>query len=237
MKKEIEDILSYNDHRPWAMPNKKWFWYQEWNDVIFLHYKIKEEILRRFVPDFLELDSFEGTYWVSVVAFTMNQVQMRNFIPLQYFSNFHEVNLRTYVRNKDKPGVYFLSIEAEKLIPTVMAKILSGLPYEHSKIKRTPDLYLLSGDRSKLEIDFRITKKNESPKSIDLWLTERYCLFKDNPKNQNPLEIHHKPWELFVIDLKKIEIGYNKFNHYIDFNQPSLFHYSPGVKVVAWNQN
>ncbi|MCW7456920.1 DUF2071 domain-containing protein [Leptospira bandrabouensis] len=237
MKKEIQDIISYKKHRPWEMPNRHWFWYQEWNDVLFLHYQIQEKDLRKLVPDFLELDSFEGSYFVSVVAFTMNQIYIRNTFPIGYFSNFHEVNLRTYVKNKNKPGVYFLSIEAEKLIPTVMAKLLSGLPYEHSNIVRSPNFYYMNGKRSQIKIDFTVGNKNENLKGIDLWLTERYCLYKDNSKNQIPLEVHHKPWDLYHCELKNLEIKYQKFNEYLDFNHPSLYHYSPGVKVIAWNQN
>lgn len=32
-----------------------------------------ENTLRKIVPRFLELDSINGSYWISVVAFTMNQ--------------------------------------------------------------------------------------------------------------------------------------------------------------------
>lgn len=236
MNKTIDDIISFTKHRPWKLPNNKWFWYQEWNDVIFLHYQIEETILRNLVPHYLDLDQINGSYWISIVAFTMNKIHIRNTFQIKYFSNFHEVNLRTYVKNKNKPGVFFLSIEAQKILPTIMANLLSGLPYKYSNIKRSSNSYALLGKRSKIDIEFNIANKIDNPQNIDLWLTERYCLYKNSTVHQNPLEIHHKPWELFHIELKNLNINYKKFSGYVNFNSPSLSHYSPGVKVIAWNQ-
>lgn len=235
MKKEIENILSSSAHRPWQIPNHKWFWYQEWNDVIFLHYRIEENTLRDLVPRSLELDSFDGSFWVSVVAFSMNQIHSRYTFPIQYFSNFHEVNLRTYVKNNNQPGVYFLRIEAEKWIPTIIANLLSGLPYQHSKITRTANTYSLNGKRGNIEIKYKVTNPQNNPERIDLWLTERYCLYKGTNEDPIPLEIHHKPWELYGINIRSLDIKYNQFDHCVDFHHPTLCHYSPGVKVIAWN--
>ncbi|EOQ96880.1 hypothetical protein LEP1GSC195_3707 [Leptospira wolbachii serovar Codice str. CDC] len=235
MKKEIEDILTYTEHRPWKIPNQKWFWYQEWNGVIFLHYQIEEKILRGLVPSSLELDSFDGSYWISVVAFSMNEIHTRHTFPIQYLSNFYEVNLRTYVKSNNKPGVYFLSIEAEKLIPTLLANLLSGLPYKHSQIKRSSNSYSLLGKRAKIEIEFKIAKYKSNPSKFDLWLTERYCLYQGKSDDPIPLEVHHKPWELYGIDIGGLEIQYNQLDHIVDFQHPALCHYSPGVKVIAWN--
>ncbi|MBM9548644.1 DUF2071 domain-containing protein [Leptospira sp. 201903074] len=235
MKKEIENILSSTAHRPWPIPNQKWFWYQEWNDVIFLHYPIEEKIVRDLVPRSLELDSFDGSFWISVVAFSMNEIHTRHTFPLQYFSNFHEVNLRTYVKNNNKPGVFFLSIEAEKWIPTLIANLLSGLPYQHSKITRASNTYSLNGKRGKVEIKYNVTNPQNKPERIDLWLTERYCLYKGTKEDSIPLEIHHKPWELYGIDIRSLDIEYKQFDCIVDFQHPILCHYSPGVKVVAWN--
>ncbi|PJZ47440.1 YqjF family protein [Leptospira brenneri] len=235
MKKEIEDIATSTAHRPWKIPNQKWFWYQEWNGVIFLHYQVEEKKLRELVPYSLELDSIDGSFWISVVAFSMNEIHTRNTFPIQYLSNFHEVNLRTYVKHKDKPGVYFLSIEAEKIIPTLIANLLSGLPYKHSKIKRSSNSYSLLGKRSKIDIEFNIANQQNNPSKIDLWLTERYCLYKGGNDDPIPLEIHHKPWELYNLDIRSLNIQYNQFDRIVDFRNPALCHYSPGVKVIAWN--
>lgn len=49
-------------------------YYQEWNDTLFLHYKVPLEVVRKLVPKGLDIDMYEGDVWVSLVAFTMDKV-------------------------------------------------------------------------------------------------------------------------------------------------------------------
>lgn len=65
-------------HRPFP-PNsaKPWVYYQEWNNALFLHFKVPEAVLEPSIPQGLTLDSFESSCWVSLVAFTMNKVGPR----------------------------------------------------------------------------------------------------------------------------------------------------------------
>ena len=52
-------------------------YFQEWNEVVFLHYKVNEQLLRTFVPNQLELDQFNGECSVSIVVFNMEQIHPR----------------------------------------------------------------------------------------------------------------------------------------------------------------
>src|SRR3954451_23064859 len=99
------------------------------------------------LPAGLTLDLFDGEAWVSLVAFTIKRLRphfLPSFPPL---SNFHEVNMRTYVLRNAKPGIYFLSIEAQKPGSALMAKLVTGLPYVHSKIKRTERSYTAKNNK------------------------------------------------------------------------------------------
>ncbi len=69
--KETEDILKNISHRTWRLPNGKWSYYQEWNDALFLHWKVEESELQKLTPKNLLIDKFQGETWVSIVAFTM----------------------------------------------------------------------------------------------------------------------------------------------------------------------
>ncbi len=71
----IRDLLKATTHRPWDLPEGKWKYYQEWNNAVFLHWKVDIADLRKFVPEDLEIDLFEGRPWVSLVAFTDEQDQ------------------------------------------------------------------------------------------------------------------------------------------------------------------
>lgn len=128
----ISDLLKNVKHRPWNLPPGNWLYYQEWNDVLFLHYEVDFKILRKLVPARLNLDQINGKYYVSIVAFRMENIRPRYLPSIGFISNFHEINVRTYIDYQNKKGVYFINIEAEKLLSAIIAKQLSGLPYEKS---------------------------------------------------------------------------------------------------------
>ncbi len=53
-------------------------------------------------------------------------------------SDFHEVNVRTYVRDRNGiAGVYFLSIDAAKWSSVALARVLSTLPYRKAHVTRS----------------------------------------------------------------------------------------------------
>ena len=120
MKKAIHLLSELKDSRNDLIPHK-WNYYQEWNDSIFLHFEIQYDLLIDLIPFGLELDSFNDKYYVSLVAFTMNELSPKNLFPLGYVSNFHEINIRTYVKKENKNGVYFINIEAEKVLSSFIA--------------------------------------------------------------------------------------------------------------------
>lgn len=101
-------MIKTSPHRLWPVNSAKpWVYYQEWNQVVFFHWEVPLEVLAPYVPKELTLDSFKGKYWVSLVAFTMNKVKFRYLPSWSFVSDFHEVNLRTYVTEQGKPGVFF----------------------------------------------------------------------------------------------------------------------------------
>ena len=89
----MESLKSYTTHRPWTMPKHPWSYYQEWNEVVFLHYKVNEKLLRTFVPNQLELDQFNGECWVSIVAFNMEQINQDYCRLLILFLTFMNLTL------------------------------------------------------------------------------------------------------------------------------------------------
>ncbi len=227
-------------HRSWPIPEKTWSYYQEWNKALFLHWKVAPELLQPFIPEGLTLDTFEKDAWISLVAFTMEKIRPRNLPAFSPISNFHEINVRTYVIHEDKPGVYFLNIEAQKLVSAKLSKLLSGLPYEKAKMVRVENMLLeytselkKKGFRfsAKYTVSDQLTKKTD----LDLWLTERYCLYLDRTDKTWIYEIHHLPWELQQVKVEEIHTNYRLGK--MDLNtKPDLVHYSPGVKVIAWRK-
>ncbi|MCD8443407.1 YqjF family protein [Tenacibaculum finnmarkense] len=233
----IPEILNSTAHRPWEMPADTWKFYQEWNNAIFLHWQVELSELRKFVPEELEIDLFEGKAWVSVVAFTMEKIRPKNLPSFAPISNFDEINIRTYVKSNNKTGVYFLSIEGGKKIACKIAKGISELPYRFSKINRSKNRYQSSNStfNDHLNIEFTISEKLTEKSILDNWLTERYALFQDTEKSINEFEIHHLEWPINNIEIKKITVDYPKFSKLLN-KEPNKVQYSKGVKVVAWGK-
>jgi uncharacterized protein YqjF (DUF2071 family) len=235
---DVFKILSETSHRPYELPIGKWKYYQEWNKAIFLHWKVPYEALRSVVPNGLHLDSYDGDYYISLVAFTMQKIRPRNLPSVRYISDFHEINLRTYIDNGNKKGVYFLNIEAEKHLSTFVARNLSGLPYEKAIIKRTEKIYSSKNGRKNfsLHAEFVIGEKLNTKSNLDRWLTERYSLYLEQNQSILRYDIHHREWELKNIELTKLEVDYKFSNIDLSKIRPDLTHYSDGVQVIAWNK-
>jgi len=235
---EIHEILKIKNHRPWELPNENWSLYQEWNNAIFLHFKVELEELKQYIPKELEIDLFEKKPWVSVVAFTMEKIRPKNIPAFSPISNFHEINIRTYVKMNNKTGVYFLSIEGGTKLSCKIAKFISELPYRYSLIERTSKLYSSSNliFKDELCFKFEIGKQIKHKSKLDNWLTERYALFQETDNYINEYEIHHLPWLINNVEVKSLKCNYPRFKNLLN-NKPDKMQYSKGVKVVAWGKN
>lgn len=235
---DINQLLLQKDHRSFAMPTTKWMYYQEWNNALFMHWKVPYDLLKALVPEELTLDTFEGEAYVSLVAFTMQKIRPRYLPAIKFISDFEEINLRTYIDMGDKKGVYFLNIEAQKQLSVFVAKALSGLPYEKAHIVRKPNAYTSSNTKKgyQLDVQFEVKEKNTTKTALDHWLTERYCLYIDQDDQMYRYDIHHKEWEINAVKLDHLALNYTLGEIQLT-PQPDLVHYSKGVEVVAWKRS
>src|SRR5262249_15400018 len=116
-------------HRPWPLPGGPWVLTQTWNDLLFAHWRVAKDRLAALVPPALELDLFDGQAWIGIVPFQMTNVAPRGVPALPWVSEFAELNVRTYVRVRDAPGVYFFSLDAASAVAVKVARTLFHLPY------------------------------------------------------------------------------------------------------------
>src|SRR5690242_6401683 len=124
-----DDVAAVSEHRPWPMPSSPWLMTQSWHDLLFAHWSVNSHTLRARVPPVFELDTFEGQAWVGVVPFYMTNVAPRAVPPLPGLSRFAELNVRTYVRVDDRPGVFFFSLDAASRAAVRVARLTLSLPY------------------------------------------------------------------------------------------------------------
>jgi len=238
MKDTLSDILLHTQHRPWPLPVGNYSYYQEWNDVLFFHWKITPESIQHLIPKGLQLDTIDGNAWISLVAFTMEEIRPKGLPAVSFISNFDEINLRTYVIKDGKPGVYFLNIEAGNSFSCKIARWISGLPYEFAPMRRNRTNAFQSASSNKgfsFKARYQIGKSIEEKTELDVFLTERYCLYVERKGILYRYDIHHKPWDIAKLWVSELETSYRIDG--IALNKlPNKMHYSKGVQVVAWNR-
>ena len=109
---------------------------QRWNDLLFAHWPIPAAKLESLLPPGLQVDTFDQSAWVGVVPFWMDRVQLRGVPRIPGASRFPELNLRTYVRerNTNRAGVYFFCLEASNPLAVIVAKAVFHLPYHWARM-------------------------------------------------------------------------------------------------------
>jgi uncharacterized protein YqjF (DUF2071 family) len=216
------------------MPSTAWVWRQRWDSVLLLHYRVDREALAPWLPSALEIDEHDGSAWVSLVPFRMLNVRPRGMPALAPLSNFAELNLRTYVRHADKPGVFFLRILAAKRSAAWLARTLSPLPYVYAPLTLSLHGAGLSFRSDGLDVDASIGGAASATDEQDRFLTERYCLYASTARGIDRAEVHHGPWPLVHVRARVHNNALLAGLGVRNANVPDCVHYSRGVEVVAW---
>ncbi len=232
-----KEILKQEKHRPFKSPNRKWKYYQEWNNAVFLHWEINPKLVESYLPNGIKLDVINGKTWLSIVAFDMNNIGIKNLPKIPYISDFQEINIRIYVIYNNKPSVYFLSMEGSKRSSCKILKMMSKFPYRYSKMSRDQTIYTSKNKifNDSFHIEYSMENRVVEKDKTDLWLTERYAVFQDYKKHIIEYDVHHIEWPMQSIKVSKLNLNYPRFNHLIN-NQPDKIHYSSGVQVLTWDK-
>jgi uncharacterized protein len=215
---------------------------QTWHDLLFAHWPVSMSVMRPLVPESLLLDAFDGYAWVGVVPFWMSGVRPRAVPPLPWLSRFPELNVRTYVTTRGKPGVYFFSLDAANLAAVCTARALYRLPYFYARMEAQTNgaATEYSSRRYRRAAEFRA---NYGPTgdvqlrdvgSIERWLTERYCLYTTSGANLYRGEIHHAQWPLQDAGA---EIDVNTMAAAVGItlpDRPPLLHFARRLDVLIW---
>ena len=225
----------------------------DWHELLFMHWPVPAELLRPHVPKTLDVETFEGSAWVGVVPFRMSGVRPRFVPPLPGLSRFPELNVRTYVipkGSREKPGVWFFSLDATNPLAVRVARWTHSLPYFDARIScaanggtNTPTVHYSSRRTHKgappaeLDIEYRPVGPPSPAQAgtLQFFLTERYCLYSATPAGTlYRCEVGHAPWPLQPAEAA---VRRNTMTRQLGFDPPAmapLLHYSDFLKVVAW---
>jgi uncharacterized protein len=109
---------------------------QRWERLTFLHWRVEPGLVQRLLPPGLEPDLFDGAAWVGLIPFRLT-VGLPWMPRLPWVSTFAEANVRTYVRGADgERGIWFLSLDAERLGAVAVARRVYRLPYVWARMRQ-----------------------------------------------------------------------------------------------------
>ena len=220
-----------------------WQWAQHWSDLLFTHWQVPERSLRPHVPRGLEMDTHDGSAWVSLVAFRLAHVRHRWLPSCGLVTNTLELNLRTYVLCNGAPGIYFLSIHASKRLVIGLARLFTPLPYTYAKMsyeRNENGSRFQSRSRRGLHFDVRfeapVFSSAAASGSLSEWLLERYRLYAADGRRNLLLctPAQHETWTAQETSAQVLENNLGSPFGLSLATAPDLVHYSPGLPALLW---
>jgi uncharacterized protein YqjF (DUF2071 family) len=218
---------------------------QSWLDLLFAHWPVPAAALRALVPPSIEIQEFDGTSWVGVVPFRMEGVMARPLPDVPGVSAFAELNLRLYVAVDDKPGVWFVSLDAASRLAVWAARRFFHLPYFLADMQAEDDGARIhyrsvrrgAGPRVAFSGAYRPTSDVVAarPGTLEHFLTERYCLYTQTRAGALlRANIHHAPWPLQRASAEIAENTIGDAQGIALPGPPTLLHFSRRLDVVVW---
>lgn len=221
--------------------------YQSWLELTFVHWALDPSVIQPLLPPGLEPDTLDGMAYLSFVPFTMKGVRARWQPDIPAFSNFHEWNLRTYVRDKDgSPGVWFFSLEASNPIAVLIARGWYKLPYHFGRMSLV---------RKEATTEYHCARKWPGPQAapckvltavksspapaksntLDFWLLERYQLYSWGHNRLYRGRVTHSPYTVCQAELLEFDVTIMAAEGFENLGAPlPIVQYSPGVSVEVF---
>lgn len=182
---------------------------QRWQRLAFLHWAVDPLALAALLPAGLELDTWEGQAFVGIVPFAVRGTRAPFLPPIPFVSDFHEVNLRTYVHRRGRdPGVWFFSLDASSHLAVWGARAVYKLPYFHASIAmaraRGGEISFRSRRRGSNGGDARFDCRYQPVSgpaearlgTREFFLVERYLLYSWDGQRLRSARVSHDPYPI-----------------------------------------
>lgn len=242
---------------PCIRPQGRVSGYHRWWDLTFLHWRFPAELVARTLPPELTLDTWDGDAWIGLVPFRMSGIRPWWFPALPGVSAFAETNVRTYVRYRGRPGVWFFSLDAARSLPVRVARWKWHLPYHRAEMSVSRQGLNLAyrsvrkwpgtaGSGSHIEVEvgdlLGATERERArpagqalPGTFEHFLVERYYMFARNPAGTLfQGQVHHSPYPLRQVQLRRCEESLLAAAGFTPPGPPEHALFSDGVSVEVF---
>ncbi|MGQ3412994.1 YqjF family protein [Natrinema sp. LN54] len=181
-----------------------------WRDGLFVHWPVDPDDLRPHVPGQVTLETRDGRAWLSVLPFVLTNVGLRGTPSITRLA-FPELNVRTYVRYRGDPGLFFFSIDIGNSLVATSVGRATRLPVYRAKMRvgATEDNHVAfeserrsseSADDTAARFAATYCPNGEvftaEPDTLEHWLTARRRFYAPEADGVLTGEIAHDPWPL-----------------------------------------
>ena len=133
--------------------------------------------------------------------------------PVPYFGSFPEVNVRTYVKRNGVPGVWFFSLDVNRMIPAFVARTTYFIPYCWGRASHKKDDQHLHTtvkrrwpSRSSTQIELTIGAEIKEPTDLAHFLSARWGLYSKGFRGRlRYAPVEHEQWQLYEANIVNLE--------------------------------
>jgi uncharacterized protein len=190
----------------------------DWTGMLFMHFRVPVDVLQPSIP--LPLDTFDGAAYVSLVSFNFEKLRC-TLLPrvsrplLRPLSDHPFLNLRTYVRAPDGPGIYFIAEWISNRLSLHLGPATYGLPYRLGEFRRRENIggiAALHVRDSHTGLDLHATWPTRAEATdragvgtSDEFLLERYRAYTHRKGVTRHFTVAHEPWEFERLDWVRLD--------------------------------
>lgn len=207
-----------------------WFGKQDWEHILFAHWRVPKDVLASYIPAPLKLDTFGDSAWLSIVSFQATNSRLRLF-ERALVRRATQINVRTYVTSpvSAERGVYFFSLHIDHLLAATAARMSMALPFHYvtasfQKEQGAYHVQAVNDDKTIYDVTYEPRETTIEASALDTFLTERYAIWHLKGNRLIKIPILHKHWQLQSV---KARLKTNEFVPFLRDREPDLTHYSP----------
>ncbi len=188
----------------------------DWTGATFLHYEVDPGKLQQGVP--FPLDLHHGRAHVSLVAFTMHRFRIaacrgRLSALTTPLATQRFLNLRTYVRGRHGPGIFFMREWLDHPLAALLVRATFGLPsldaeidYETNGPRRAGSIRAAAGGGAFSGRSCGPTRTAE-PGGRDAFLVERYLAYTAAGFRPLAFRVWHEPWPIRDFEVENQDLA------------------------------
>jgi hypothetical protein len=225
----------------------------EWRKLAMANYAVDPKLFAEFLPAKTEIDLWNETCYVSLVGFMFLETKIKG-IKIPFHTNFEEVNLRFYVRYKDrgewKRGVVFIKEIVPKPALTFVANTVYGEKYE-----TMPMGHRWKMDETSLDVSYQWKKErwhslavmaNVAAQEIPVgseaeFITEHYWGYTKIGTRTSEYQVEHPRWQVYPVKDYTIDADfgmlYGKQFGFLNSEKPKSVFLAEGSEITVRSGN